>query len=98
MSWSLSSLSIFLSSSGVMCAIWVPKKSWSDRRHSSSADAERGELFVPQLRQSPLLFVSIKHIERIKRNDSPVRVHDVHARFLHRADIEIVCIQELHDD
>jgi len=44
------------------------------------------------------LFIPIKQIERIKRNNPPVGMDDVHAGFLDAAHVEVMRIQKLHDD
>jgi hypothetical protein len=45
-----------------------------------------------------LALVAIKKVVRVERNDPPVRVHDMHARLLHAAHVEVMRVEELHDD
>ena len=45
-----------------------------------------------------LQIVAIKQIVRIEGNQAAVRVHDVDAGLLHRAHVESVCVEKLHDE
>src|ERR1044072_673490 len=50
--------------------------------------------WVPQARIDA---IAVEQIVRIERNDLAVRRHEMNAGALHRADAEIVLVEELHD-
>src|SRR6185437_14732932 len=50
-----------------------------------------------QLCQCGGLLVAVEQIEGVERNDPSVRLRDVHAGLLHRAQVEAVGVDELHD-
>src|SRR3954468_23230341 len=51
-----------------------------------------------KLRQPLLPLVTIEEVERVERDDSAIRVDDVDAALLHAPHIEVMRVQELHDD
>ena len=42
--------------------------------------------------------IAIKHVERVERDDPAVGVRDVDARLFHAAHVEVMRVEELHDD
>ena len=54
--------------------------------------------FVFQFFEQLFLIVAVKHVEGVEGDDAAVGVGDVDAGFFDGADVEIVGVEELHDD
>src|SRR5438105_3329249 len=62
------------------------------------AMAELHECLSLKVFQLLLFPIPIKHIERIKWNDPPIGMNDMHAALFDAADVQIVGVHEFHDD
>src|SRR3954447_8717593 len=62
-----------------------------------AGDAVLGS-YMGRLPQTAIDAFAIEQVVGVERNDLPLRRHEMNARALHRADAEIVAVEELHDD